>query len=100
MSHPLAIRCEGLVKRYGEVTAVDGLDLEVARGQCFGLLGPNGAGKTTTVEILEGLLDPTAGHIEVLGRRWATDEAWLKERIGISLQETQFSERVTVERTS
>ncbi len=97
MSHSLAIRCEGLVKRYGDVTAVNGLDLVVERGQCFGLLGPNGAGKTTTVEILEGLLDPTAGQVEVLGKRWATDEAWLKERIGISLQETLFNERVTVE---
>ena len=78
MSTPseLAIRCRGLVKRYPgkrgspEVRAVNGLDLEVRRGECFGLLGPNGAGKTTTVEILEGLLDPTAGEVEVLGRRW------------------------------
>ena len=57
-----AIRCRGLVKRYGDVVAVDGLDLEVRRGECFGLLGPNGAGKTTTIEILEGLLAPDAGR--------------------------------------
>ena len=63
-----AIRIEGLVKRYGDVAAVDGLDLEVRRGECFGLLGPNGAGKTTTIEILEGLNTPTAGTVEVLGR--------------------------------
>jgi len=56
-----ALRCLGLVKRYGNVTAVDGLDLEVHRGECFGLLGPNGAGKTTTIEILEGLTEPDAG---------------------------------------
>jgi ABC-2 type transport system ATP-binding protein len=97
VSDPLAIRCRGLVKRYGELTAVDGLDLEVRAGECFGLLGPNGAGKTTTVEILEGLLEPSAGEVEVLGKRWVSDEDWLKERIGISLQETQFTERVTVE---
>ena len=56
-----AIRCRGLVKKYEEVTAVDGLDLEIRAGECFGLLGPNGAGKTTTCEILEGLTAPTAG---------------------------------------
>ena len=73
-----AVRCEKLVKRYGEVTAVDGLDLEVRRGECFGLLGPNGAGKTTTVEILEGLNDPTAGTVEVLGMRWTRDDKALR----------------------
>ncbi|HEX9604173.1 MAG TPA: ATP-binding cassette domain-containing protein, partial [Myxococcales bacterium] len=66
----LAIRCGGLVKKYDRVTAVDGLDLTVRRGECFGLLGPNGAGKTTTVEVLEGLLEPTSGDVEVLGMRW------------------------------
>src|SRR5688500_10162846 len=65
-----AIRCRGLVKRYGALTAVDGVDLEIARGECFGLLGPNGAGKTTTMEILEGLLAPTAGDVEILGTSW------------------------------
>ena len=66
----IALRCAGLVKRYGDVVAVDGLDLEVRRGECFGLLGPNGAGKTTTIEILEGLIAPDAGEVEVLGLRW------------------------------
>jgi ABC-2 type transport system ATP-binding protein len=93
----LAIRCRGLVKRYPpDVTAVDGLDLEVARGECFGLLGPNGAGKTTTVEILEGLLPPTEGDVEVLGRRWGTDDASLREAIGLTLQETHLYEKLTV----
>jgi ABC-2 type transport system ATP-binding protein len=91
-----ALRCEKLVKRYGDVTAVDGLDLEVFRGECFGLLGPNGAGKTTTVEILEGLTEPTAGSVEVLGMRWTQHEHELRERIGLSLQETNFPERLTV----
>ena len=92
----LAVRCRDLVKRYADVTAVDGLDLEVRRGECFGLLGPNGAGKTTTVEILEGLLEPTSGSVEILGRRWSTDEAWLREQLGVSLQETFLPERLTV----
>ena len=92
-----AVRCEKLVKRYGEVTAVDGLDLEVRRGECFGLLGPNGAGKTTTVEILEGLNDPTAGTVEVLGMRWTRDDKALRQRLGISLQETHLPEKLTVE---
>ncbi len=93
----LAVRCRGLVKRYpGGVTAVNGLDLDVRTGECFGLLGPNGAGKTTTVEILEGLLAPTAGEVEVLGTRWGTDERALRERIGVSLQQTHLPERLTV----
>src|SRR5256885_10722917 len=95
----LALRCEKLVKRYGDVTAVDGLDLEVRRGECFGLLGPNGAGKTTTVEILEGLNDPTSGSVEVLGLSWKTDEDALRQRLGISLQETHLPDRLTVEET-
>jgi ABC-2 type transport system ATP-binding protein len=94
----LAIRCRGLVKRYPpDVLAVDGLDLEIRRGECFGLLGPNGAGKTTTIEILEGLLDPTAGDIEVLGRRWADHPAALRARLGITLQDTRLPDRLTVE---
>jgi ABC-2 type transport system ATP-binding protein len=94
----LAIRCRGLVKRWPpDVLAVDGLDLEVARGECFGLLGPNGAGKTTTVEILEGLTEPTAGEVEVLGSTWAADPGALRARLGITLQETHLYERLTVE---
>ncbi len=98
MTTDLAIRCRGLVKRYPpDVLAVDGLDLEVRRGECFGLLGPNGAGKTTTVEILEGLTAPSAGEVEVLGRTWAHGGAELRPRLGITLQETHFYERLTVE---
>ncbi len=93
----LAVRCRGLVKRYpGGVVAIDGLDLDVQKGECFGLLGPNGAGKTTTVEILEGLLDATAGDVEVLGSRWGRDDRTLRERIGVSLQQTHFPERLSV----
>jgi ABC-2 type transport system ATP-binding protein len=96
---PIAVRCHGLVKRYADVTAVDGLDLEVRRGECFGLLGPNGAGKTTTIEILEGLTEPDAGEVEILGSGWTRDGNALRERLGISLQETQLAEKLTVGET-
>ena len=94
-----ALRCEGLRKHYGDVVAVDGLSLSVNRGECFGLLGPNGAGKTTTIEILEGLLQPDAGDVEVLGLRWASHEHELRERLGIQLQETQLADKLSVEET-
>jgi ABC-2 type transport system ATP-binding protein len=94
-----AIRIEGLVKRYGDVVAVNGLDLEIRRGECFGLLGPNGAGKTTTVEIMEGLAAPTSGTVEILGQRWDGNGDALRARIGVSLQETKLFEKLTVEET-
>ena len=89
----------GLRKRYADVLAVDGLDLEIQAGDCFGLLGPNGAGKTTTIEICEGLTDPDEGEVLVLGRRWGEHDRELRALLGISLQETQFSEKLTVEET-
>jgi ABC-2 type transport system ATP-binding protein len=91
-----ALRVRNLRKTYKDVVAVDGLDLEVLRGECFGLLGPNGAGKTTTVEICEGLTVPDSGDVEVLGMRWAADAAKLRQRLGIQLQDTQLSEKLTV----
>jgi len=98
MTNTAAIRVRGLVKRYPpDVLAVDGLDLEVRRGECFGLLGPNGAGKTTTLEILEGLLPPTAGEVELLGQRWEHHAHALRARIGITLQETRPPDKLTVE---
>jgi ABC-2 type transport system ATP-binding protein len=81
------------------VDAVNGLDLEVQRGECFGLLGPNGAGKTTTIEILEGILSATSGEVEVLGQAWGRDDRALRERLGISLQETRLAEKLTVRET-
>ena len=94
-----ALMIRGLRKVYADVVAVDGLDLEVARGECFGLLGPNGAGKTTTIEICEGLTTPDSGTVEVLGLNWLTGANQLRQRIGIQLQETQFPDKLTVEET-
>jgi ABC-2 type transport system ATP-binding protein len=94
-----AVRCTDLVKRYGSVVAVDGLSLVVERGECFGLLGPNGAGKTTTIEILEGLLALDTGEVEVLGLRWESHENELRQRLGIQLQDTQLTDKLTVEET-
>jgi ABC-2 type transport system ATP-binding protein len=88
-----------LHKAYGDVVAVDGLDLEVRPGECFGLLGPNGAGKTTTIEICEGLTEPDSGEVVILGQRWGSDDQSLRSLLGISLQETQFSEKLTVSET-
>src|ERR1700676_4706038 len=89
----------GLRKAYADVVAVDGLDLEVARGERFRLLGPNGAGKTTAIEICEGLTDPDSGTVELLGLTWRSSANELRQRIGIQLQETQFPDKLTVEET-
>ena len=95
-----AIRVKDLHKEYkgrdGLVLAVNGIDLEIPVGESFGLLGPNGAGKTTTVEILEGLNQPTSGEVEVLGYHWADNEVAIRERIGVTLQETRFPDKQTV----
>ena len=94
-----ALNVRALRKAYGDVVAVDGIDLEAEAGECFGLLGPNGAGKTTTIEICEGLLAPDAGTVELLGLRWDTGAKELRQRLGVQLQETQLSEKLTVHET-
>jgi ABC-2 type transport system ATP-binding protein len=97
---PVAIQCRDLRKTYdGKVEAVRGLNLEIQTGECFGLLGPNGAGKTTTIEILEGLLAPTSGEVSILGKHWLENEREMREWLGISLQETRLSEKLTVRET-
>jgi len=95
-----AIQCRELRKTYdGKIEAVRGLNLEIQTGECFGLLGPNGAGKTTTIEILEGLLEPTSGQVTIFGQTWKENERQLREKLGISLQETRLSEKLTVRET-
>lgn len=96
MTEDSVIECRNLKKHYADVKAVDGLDLSVLRNECFGLLGPNGAGKTTTIEILEGLNTPDSGEVRILGLTWRANERELRERIGLSLQETQLSEKLSV----
>jgi ABC-2 type transport system ATP-binding protein len=95
----IAIECSGLVKRYPGVVAVDGIDLEVRRGECFGLLGPNGAGKTTTIEMIQGLLRPDEGSIRVLGLTWDHDAMELRQRLGSTLQETRLPDKLSVTET-
>ena len=100
MNH--AIRCTDLVKTYPgkpPVEAVRGINFSVEVGECYGVLGPNGAGKTTTIEILEGLLTATSGTAEVLSMNWKNNATAIRERIGVSLQETQLSERLSVGET-
>ncbi|MCA9737847.1 MAG: ABC transporter ATP-binding protein [Gemmatimonadota bacterium] len=91
-----AVVCRGVTKRFASLTAVDDLDLELPRGECFGLLGPNGAGKTTTVEMLQGLLRPDAGQVRILGLDWRHDEPELRQRLGTQLQETRLPEKLSV----
>ena len=96
----VAIQCRDLRKTYdGKVEAVRGLNLEIHTGECFGLLGPNGAGKTTTIEILEGLLEPTSGEVPILGHSWRDSARDMREWLGISLQETRLSEKLSVRET-
>ena len=94
-----ALRVSHLRKAYKDVVAVDDLELEVRPGECFGLLGPNGAGKTTTMEICEGLTPADSGDVELLGMRWSSDASELRQRLGIQLQETQLSDKLTVAET-
>ncbi|MGC1372868.1 MAG: ABC transporter ATP-binding protein [Candidatus Sulfotelmatobacter sp.] len=97
---PVAVQCRDLRKTYqGKVEAVRGLNLEIQAGECFGLLGPNGAGKTTTIEILEGLLEPTSGEVSILGHSWSENAREMREWLGISLQETRLSEKLSVRET-
>lgn len=96
MNNGNAIEVENLVKRYGNLTAVDGISFAVCQGEIFGLLGPNGAGKTTTVECIEGLRTPDGGEIRVLGYDVRRNLQAVKERIGIQLQTTNLYQKLTV----
>ena len=91
-----ALQVEELVKRYGDVVAVDRLSFSVERGEIFGLLGPNGAGKTTTLEIVEGLQRPDSGRVTVLGLDGATHSREIKARTGIQLQASSYYEYLSL----
>ena len=90
------IQVRGLVKRYGSLTAVDGVSFTVQRGEVFGILGPNGAGKTTTLEIIEGLQSPTEGETRVLGVNTRRDPLRVKGRIGVQLQASAYFDYLTL----
>lgn len=98
-THAASVSARGLVKRFGELTAVDGIDLDARPGNCLGILGPNGAGKTTTIEMLEGITTPDAGTIEILGRTWRRHAREIRADIGVQLQETKLQEKLTVAET-
>ncbi len=91
-----AVLAVGLVKKYGELVAVDGIDLEIARGSCTAMLGPNGAGKTTTIRMIQCALPPTSGSLEVLGINALTDRRDVKRRIGVVPQEDNLDPDFTV----
>ncbi len=93
---PAVISVQGLRKTYGHTVAVDDVSFEVKAGEIFGLLGPNGAGKTTTVECLQGLRQPDAGHLRVLGLDPRTEASELRKRIGSQLQESALPDRIKV----
>ncbi|MGI8566348.1 MAG: ABC transporter ATP-binding protein [Pyrinomonadaceae bacterium] len=92
---PPAVETINLVRRFGDFTAVDHVNLRVERGQFFGFLGPNGAGKSTTIKMLTGLLAPTAGQIRVLGRDLAVEPLEVKRRIGVVPEDLNLFERLT-----
>jgi ABC-2 type transport system ATP-binding protein len=94
-----SIETVDLTKIYGSFTALSHLNLKIEGAKCVGFLGPNGAGKTTTIEILEGLLEPTSGEVTILGHTWQKNSREMREWLGISLQETRLSEKLTVRET-
>src|SRR3989442_14537838 len=90
MAEDVVLRASGLVKRFGTLTAVNGLDLEVKRGEVIGLLGPNGAGKSTTIGMILGLIRPTAGRAEIQGHDVATHREQALAGVGAMLEVTSF----------
>ena len=89
------LRCDGLVRRFGERTAVDGVGFEIAAGETYGLLGPNGAGKTTTISMIAGILEPDAGMVEIEGRRVQTRDPEAKRALGFVPQEIALFDDLT-----
>src|ERR671933_2408224 len=97
MPDELAIRLRGVVKSYGPITAVDGLDLDVPMGTCVGLLGPNGAGKSTTMKLLTAQAIADAGELEVLGFRLPQESKQARAQLGVTPQLDNLDVSLTVE---
>ena len=95
----MTIEVRNVCKSFKDVDAVRNVSLRVESGEALALLGPNGAGKTTLVEMIEGVQIPDSGEIQILGKNWKNDEHFLRQEIGLALQETRFQERLTVEET-
>ena len=95
----MTIEVRNVSKSFKDVDAVRNISLQVESGEALALLGPNGAGKTTLVEMIEGVQIPDSGEILILGKNWKNDEHFLRQQIGLALQETRFQERLTVEET-
>ena len=95
----MTIEVRNVCKSFKDVDAVRNVNLRVESGEALALLGPNGAGKTTLVEMIEGVQIPDSGEIQILGKTWNNDEHFLRQEIGLALQETRFQERLTVEET-
>jgi ABC-2 type transport system ATP-binding protein len=93
------VDAQSLTKKFGTLTAVDGISLRLAPGECLAILGPNGAGKTTTVEMLEGLVPPTSGRLSIFDLDMQKDRKTILERVGVLLQETNMYKRYTVKET-
>ena len=93
---PTAIEVVGLRKTYGDLVAVNDISFEVNEGEIFGMVGPNGAGKTTTIECIEGLRQPEAGKVHLLGEDPFKERTAIAERIGIQLQESAIPARLRV----
>jgi len=99
MSTSPVIKVSSVFKSFKQVKAVQGVDLEIFEGEFVALLGPNGAGKTTLVEMIEGIQHPDSGDIFILGKSWKGNKAELYMQMGISLQETEFTDKLTVRET-
>ena len=95
----MTMEVQNVCKSFKDVDAVRNISLRVESGEALALLGPNGAGKTTLVEMIEGVQIPDSGEILILGKSWNNDEHFLRQQIGLALQETRFQERLTVEET-
>ena len=95
----ILVEIKDVHKSFKDIKAVNGIDLTIYEGQFLGLLGPNGAGKTTLIEMIEGIQEPDSGKVNIMGKHWKGNEAYLHRIIGISFQETKFMDKLSVKET-